>query len=170
MNRRDIEYNVAKYFGIGGNIIHTNITCLNLREAGKSDILIIDRKKRCEEVKIIMEIDTLRKEYSKNFYIWDERVYRTYYAFPKSLYINCTKNIDIIIPENFGLLLVDNENVCKGRDLKVTRHRLGDYNKNCRNLTEKELIKVCIEGNKARWRYEDLVNGVNKYRKLNIML
>ena len=165
MTRRDIEEKLAKHYGLKNHIIHTNITCLNIREAGKSDMLVIDRKKRCEELKIFMEIDTLRNEYAKNFLIWDERIYRTVYVFPKSLYINCTKNIDIIIPKNFGLILVDDSGI---GDIKLIKHRLGEYNSNSRNLTDKEIFNICMDGNDVRWKYQSLVGRDNELKKVGI--
>lgn len=155
MRRDKMEYALSKYFGSKSNYISANVP-FNIRNAGNSDLLVIDNNYRCIEVKIFYNVDSLYNEFCKDFLFEDERIWKTYFAFPNIEYERNSERIKLLSPNHVGILLVgSNDGIIWNI---VTTQREAVINKNRRVLTVEEFRQAaCIESG-TRWRLQsDLI-------------
>ncbi len=137
----EIEIAIASYFGISRHIIVPNISWgLNLHEC---DILIIRESGYAVEVEIKRSKQDLLNDFKKQHGHRSKKIKELWYAIPEEY----AENWQEIIPLDCGIFTYRR---LDGGWVYISFFRRGE-NRECRKLTEKEMLKVAKLGCMRIW-------------------
>lgn len=158
MTLDELEYSVSRFFGNKKNLVLLNIND-NIRNV-KSHLLSIDNENRCYEARIFTDINKYIEDFKQNFKLYDERIRKTYYVFYVDFYNQYSDKINNIIPNNFGILLVDYDPKYNWGNITIKKEP--EINKNYRKLTIEEIYHLCKLGADTTWKLKNQIINLNK--------
>lgn len=143
----EIESALSFYFNFRSNIIVPNLSW-GLSKMHECDLFIINTLGYVKEVEIKRSLKDFKKDFEKKHNHSDNRIKDFYYAFPLNVYNKSSETINSLLPENAGILVIDN-------DYKVRELKKSKSNPLARKLTNVEILKVAKLGCMRIWKLKE---------------